>query len=146
MSCRRSKPSLSISPTKSLTSLPITKMALARASSIFRTSRKIFPYSPISIPPPSENPPLATDLMQEIAQQTRSLGIQTLEDIRLAPQRIASLSPEMEEKRSQTKAYLYANLYQSPALEAEHALAEEVIQTLFAAWTAEPELLPPDHL
>ena len=88
---------------------------------------------------------LATDLMQHIAQQARALGIQTLQDVRQAPHRIARLSPEMEEKRQQTKSYLYANLYLSPALQTEHAHSAEVIQTLFTAWTSDPELLPTDH-
>jgi dGTPase len=30
-------------------------------------------------------------------------------------------------------------------LESEHIHAEEVIQTLFSAWTTNPELLPFDH-
>jgi dGTPase len=88
---------------------------------------------------------LVTDLMQEIARQVRTFSIRTLQDLRNAPHRIARLSPQMEENRQQAKSYLYANLYQSPALEAEHAHAAEVIQTLFSAWITDPELLPPDH-
>ena len=88
---------------------------------------------------------LTTDLMLETSQQARTLSIQTLPELRSASRRIARLSPEMEENRQQTKRYLYANLYQSPALQAEHAHSAEVIQTLFTEWTANPELLPPDH-
>jgi dGTPase len=88
---------------------------------------------------------LATDLVQEVSQQARNLGIQTLDNLRRAPHRIALLSPEVEEKRRQAKTYLYAHLYQSPELDAEHALAEEVVKTLYAAWTENPELLPLDH-
>jgi dGTPase len=89
---------------------------------------------------------LVTDLMQETVCQARSLGIGTLHHLRRAPHRVARLSPEMEGKRGQAKSYLYANLYQSHALEAEHAHAENVVQSLFSAWTQNPELLPPDHL
>jgi dGTPase len=88
---------------------------------------------------------LATDLVQEVSQQARNLGIQTLDDVRHAPHRIALLSPEVEEKRRQAKVYLYAHLYQSTELDSEHALAEEVVKTLYAAWTENPELLPLDH-
>ena len=88
---------------------------------------------------------LATDLVQEVSRETRSLGIQTLDDVRRAPHRIALLSPEVEEKRHQAKTYLYAHLYQSPELDAEHDLAEEIVKTLYSAWTENPELLPPDH-
>jgi dGTPase len=51
----------------------------------------------------------------------------------------------MEAHRRQTKRYLYAHLYSSPALEAEHDHAEQVVKSLFAAWTADPSLLPPSH-
>jgi dGTPase len=89
---------------------------------------------------------LVTDLMQEVARQVHALGIITLEDIRHAPSHLARFSEPIEAERKQAKHFLYANLYLSPALEAEHDHAEEVIQTLFSTWIANPELLPPDHL
>jgi len=89
---------------------------------------------------------LVTDLMQETARQVRSLGIHTLHDLRQAPHRVARLSTEMEDHRRQAKTYLYANLYQSPELEAEHAHADHIVKSLFNAWTENPEQLPPDHL
>jgi len=88
---------------------------------------------------------LATDLMQHVASQVREAGLETLEDVRRFPRRIAVLSPEMEEKRAQAKRFLYEHLYQSPELEAEHEHADRVVKTLFAAWIADPELLPADH-
>jgi dGTPase len=88
---------------------------------------------------------LATDLMDEIGHQAQELGVTTLAEVRQAPKRSAGLSEPLETQRRQTKAFLYANLYQSPALEAEHAHAEEVIATLFSAWVNDPSLLPPDH-
>jgi dGTPase len=89
---------------------------------------------------------LVTDLMQETARQVRELGIGTLQELRQAPRRVAQLSPEIEEARRHTKSYLYANLYQSDELEAEHVHAETVVKSLFTAWTQNPELLPSDHL
>jgi dGTPase len=88
---------------------------------------------------------LVTDLQEETARQVRSLGATTLDDIRNASSRMAQLSPPIEAERSQAKRFLYANLYLSPALESEHIHAEDVVQTLFADWTANPELLPLDH-
>jgi len=88
---------------------------------------------------------LVTDLMQQTAHQVRTHGIQTLADLRQAPNRVAQLSPPMEAKRKQAKDFLYANLYLSPTLAAEHHHAEEVVKTLFHAWTTNPDLLPPDH-
>jgi dGTPase len=89
---------------------------------------------------------LATDMVEEIATQIRVQRIDSLQDLRQAPRRIARFSAPIEEQRKQLKSYLYANLYQSPALEVEHAHADAVVQELFATWTTNPELLPPDHL
>jgi dGTPase len=89
---------------------------------------------------------LVTDLMQSVVLEVSSTGIATLDELRQAPKRMARFSPLMEDHRRQTKSFLYANLYLSPALESDHARATEVIQTLYSAWTADPELLPPDHL
>ena len=88
---------------------------------------------------------LATDLMQHVAAQVREEGLETLEDVRRFPKRIAALCPEMEEKRLQAKRYLYVYLYQSPELEAEHEHANWVVKSLFADWVDDPALLPPDH-
>jgi dGTPase len=88
---------------------------------------------------------LVTDLMQEIARQVRQHGMETLDDLRRAPHRLARLSEPMEAQRSQAKSFLYTHLYLSPGLEAEHLHAEEVVQNLFTAWTENPTLLPFDH-
>ena len=88
---------------------------------------------------------LATDLMRHVAAEVREEGLETLEDVRRFPKRIAALCPEMEEKRLQAKRYLYVYLYQSPELEAEHEHANWVVKSLFADWVDDPALLPPDH-
>jgi dGTPase len=88
---------------------------------------------------------LVTDLMLQTTLQVRNLGIESLDDVRHSTSRLASLSEPLEAARSQAKSFLYANLYQSPELESEHAHAEEIIHELFSAWTADPQLMPPDH-
>jgi dGTPase len=88
---------------------------------------------------------LVTDLMRETAIQVRSLGIETLAHVRHAPRRLAQLSPAIESRRKAAKQFLYDRLYEAPVMAAEHAHAEEVIHTLFRAWTQDPALLPPDH-
>ncbi len=51
----------------------------------------------------------------------------------------------MEAARAGLKEFLYANLYNSPGQEQEHARAEEVIVELFARLMADPGLMPEDH-
>jgi dGTPase len=88
---------------------------------------------------------LVDDLLAETLRRVKRAGAATLEDIRRAPTRLAAFSPEMEELRLEAKSYLYANLYNSPELTGDHEEAERVITTLFHAWVADPELLPPSH-
>lgn len=86
-----------------------------------------------------------TDLIVATRAQTIALGAETLADIRRAPRRLAGLSPSMEATRAATKAFLYANLYNSAAQEQEHAQAETVVLELFDHLLAEPGLMPQDH-
>jgi dGTPase len=88
---------------------------------------------------------MVTDLMNEIRRRVTVAGIATLEQVREAPERIAALSKAMEADRAAAKAFLYANMYNSPAMEAEHGHAAEVVEGLFAALMVDPELMPADH-
>ena len=88
---------------------------------------------------------LVTDLIKEIRRRVDAAGITTLEQVREAPERIAALSPAMEADRATAKAFLYANLYNSPGMEESHRRSAEVVEGLFAALMADPGLLPADH-
>src|SRR5579863_6803306 len=86
-----------------------------------------------------------TDLIDEVRLRVNALGATTLDEIRSAPQRLAGLSESMETERIAAKNYLYANLYNTPAQEEEHARAEEVVLELFGSFMSNPTLMPPDH-
>jgi dGTPase len=86
-----------------------------------------------------------TDLIEEVRRRVNELGATTLDEIRSAPQRLAGLSAQMESERIAVKEFLYANLYNTPAQEQEHARAEEVVIELFEHLMAEPGLMPGDH-
>jgi len=88
---------------------------------------------------------LVTDLLLETRARAAQIGATTLAEIRQAPQRLAALSPQMETGRATAKEFLYRSLYNSPGIEEVHAHAEEVVEGLFAAIVADPNLLPPDH-
>jgi dGTPase len=88
---------------------------------------------------------LVTDLLVEINHQVSALGATTLDEIRSAPSRLVSLSPHMEAKRAAAKAFLFANLYNSPRMAETHTHATGVVQGLFGALMNDPGLLPVDH-
>jgi dGTPase len=86
-----------------------------------------------------------TDLIEQVRARVDALGATTLEEIRRAPQRLATLSAEMEAARAAAKSFLYANLYNSPGQEHIHAQGEKVVAELFDFLMAEPQLMPEDH-
>ena len=88
---------------------------------------------------------LADDLVMEIRRRVGERGIQNLEGIRQAPERVAAFSTEIERLRREAKEFLYQNLYLSEDLKRGHREAEQVIAELFAAWMADPAQLPPSH-
>jgi dGTPase len=88
---------------------------------------------------------LVTDLINEVHSRVKSLRATTLDDIRRAPRRLAALSPPMEAARAAAKEFLYANFYNSPAMENAHAHATQVVESVFAKLIADPGMLPEDH-
>ena len=86
-----------------------------------------------------------TDLMYEVAARVKALGAETLDNIRQAPARVASLSDGMEKARVATKEFLYASLYNSSGMEEIHYRAAGVVQSVFDAIMNDPGLLPADH-
>jgi dGTPase len=88
---------------------------------------------------------LADDLVTAVGQRLRMEGIEDLEGIRRASERLAAFSPEMERLRGEAKEFLYRNLYLCADLKRGHSDAEQVIADLFAAWMADPALLPPSY-
>jgi dGTPase len=88
---------------------------------------------------------LVTDLMEETRLSVEGLGIATLNEVRMAPRRLAALSEPVELARAAAKQFLYANLYNSPGMEEAHNHATEVVEGIFAVLIADPGLLPADH-
>ena len=88
---------------------------------------------------------LVGDLLEETVRRVKAAGVDTLEDVRTAGERLVAFSPAIESARRSAKQYLYQNLYGSDALEHDHAVAETVVHDLFTAWVAAPALLPPGY-
>jgi dGTPase len=89
---------------------------------------------------------LTADLIANIGKALSEHSLDTLEAVRVFPERIAVFSPEIEAERRQEKQYLYDHLYTCPALTLEHDKAEEVVTALFAFYMDEPQELPEGYL
>ena len=88
---------------------------------------------------------LAGDLIAETRKQIDQRGITDLHGIRNAPERLAALSPEMEELRVEAKQYLYENLYLGDELRRAQSEAGAVVSELFERWMRDPSQLPPSY-
>ncbi len=89
---------------------------------------------------------LVTDLIGAVRARVARDAIETLQDVRQFPVRLAALSPAMEEERAAAKAFLYANFYNSPGMQEAHRHADTVVRDLFARLIADPGMLPADHV
>ena len=85
---------------------------------------------------------LVDDLIKTTQKRIQDAGIQTLDDVRLHPTRLAAFSPAVDAERKQNKDFLYENLYFSPSLADEKDDAERVVTDLFDFWMSHPESLP----
>jgi dGTPase len=85
---------------------------------------------------------LAGDLITNTQMRLKQSGVATLSSVRGHAERLAALSPEVEEERKQIKDFLYENLYYSVSLAEEKDDAERIVTDLFAFWMENPSALP----
>jgi dGTPase len=88
---------------------------------------------------------LVNDLLSETHARVSRLGAASLDDVRRAPERLATLSPALEADRVRAKQFLYDNFYNSAGMEEAHRHAAQIVEESFAALMANPSLLPDDH-
>src|SRR5271169_4644569 len=72
-----------------------------------------------------------TDLIQNAQTRLRDAGVDSVDKVRAWPERLLGFSPPVDQERLRTKTFLYATLYNSPALDAEKTEGEKVIRRMF---------------
>ncbi len=88
---------------------------------------------------------LVGDLIRNTQSRVADAVIETLQDVRNFPQRLAMFSDEVEAARKQAKEFLYAHLYYSPELKRDKEQSARVITEMFNFWLSHPEKLPPSY-
>src|SRR4029077_3020720 len=88
---------------------------------------------------------LVDDLITNTQARVKVAKIQTLEDVRRHPARVAAFSPEVEAERKQAKNFLYENLYFSAALAGEKDDAERILRGPSRVRIENPTALPPGY-
>jgi dGTPase len=85
---------------------------------------------------------LVNDLVVTTHRRVMDAGVTSLNAVRQAGERLVQLSPAMERRRREAKAYLYRQLYHAEDLDRSHELADETIEGLFQYWMKNPDQLP----
>jgi dGTPase len=85
---------------------------------------------------------LVTDLVETTEGNIRSFGIQSVDDVRKAPQKCVRLSAKVDKQNKQLKAFLFQNFYKHYRVERMAAKAETILEALFKAYNKNPKILP----
>jgi dGTPase len=85
---------------------------------------------------------LASDLIENTRAQVRASGVSSVEDVRHAPARLASFSPEAAQKNAELKKFLYAKLYDNPMIVEDRERSVEALEQLFRHYLDHPEAMP----
>jgi dGTPase len=82
------------------------------------------------------------DLIRNTQKRVQSANVNTVDDVRNYPERLAAFSAPVDAERKQNKDFLYENLYFSSTLADEKDEAERIVGDLFDFWMKHPEALP----
>ena len=82
------------------------------------------------------------DVLAETERRVVAMGVNSIDDVRLAGQQLAGFSQELEPQERELKRFLYDRLYGLPELQPVRKEAERVVANLAAAYRDDPSLLP----
>jgi dGTPase len=85
---------------------------------------------------------LATDLIETTAENVRSLAIETPEDIRRAPRRLAGFSNARGAENARLKRFLFSHIYNLPAITEDRDRSVRCLEELFAYYLGAPDSMP----
>ncbi len=88
---------------------------------------------------------LATDLIENTNLQLRKQGIQSLDDVRRYPRRLAGFSPAVARMNGELKKFLFARVYSNPAIEEDRDRSIAALDELFTFYIQHPEKMPRQH-
>src|SRR3984957_13340102 len=85
---------------------------------------------------------LATDLIETTQSRAAESGVQTVEDIRRQPQRLAGFSPAVATLNGDLKRFLFARLYSQPSIVEDRDRSVGALDALFSFFLDDPKRLP----
>lgn len=88
---------------------------------------------------------LIGDLTAASAAAITASGVGSVADVRAQPGYLICHSPAVAALLSETRQFLFAHLYRHWRVEMQVAQAEQILTTLFEAYLARPQMLPPAY-
>lgn len=85
---------------------------------------------------------LATDLIENTRQQIEASGVETADDIRQNPARLALFSPDVAQQNADLKRFLHARLYSLPTISEDRDRSVAALDALFRFFMEHPERMP----
>ena len=85
---------------------------------------------------------MVNDVLEECRRRIGESGVETVDDVRRAGRPLVGFSAELEAREREVKSFLYARMYRAPAVIEVADRAQQLLGRLFAAYQAEPALLP----
>ena len=85
---------------------------------------------------------MVRDLIAETRRRVTASGVETLEDVRAAGTALSGFSAALAGEERELKRFMYARMYNAPAVQAVRIEAQKVVSNLFAAYRSDPSLLP----
>ena len=85
---------------------------------------------------------LATGLIENTRSVVAASGVQTVEDVRRAPHRLAGFSASLAAENAALKKFLLARLYDNPAIVTDRERSVEALAQLFDFYMEHPNAMP----
>jgi dGTPase len=85
---------------------------------------------------------LATDLIENTRRQVEVTGVQSVEDVRRHPSRLAGFSADLARQNASLKQFLGARVYSHPAISEERDRSVASLDALFCFFLDHPDRMP----
>jgi dGTPase len=88
---------------------------------------------------------LATDLIDNTSRRVLESGVETVEDVRRLPNRLAAFSPEIARQNGELKRFLHARLYSNSAIAEDRDRSVAALDALFLFFMEHPNRMPKQY-
>lgn len=88
---------------------------------------------------------LASDLIEATKQRVQASGVCSTEELRYAPKRLAGFSEEASVHNRALKQFLFAHIYDHPAITEDRDRSVKCLEELFSYYLAKPGSMPASY-